>query len=378
MSLKRATAEVILRLLSLGNRAARVPGANIKSIFVLRNNDLGDLLVVTPLFQALKETYPQSKVVAGIGSWNYEILSGNPYVDEVVGMNAPWHNKVVKDQSLWKRLSYCWFSEEVKRQRQRRFDIGIDVLGSPFGSLLMLRAKIPFRLGVKGYAGGHSACQCWIEYNPSEHVGRQALRFAELLGATDLPENRPQIYLSEREREEGENHWEFGSRRRRIVIAAGGGFPEKCWPPESFERLGKLILEDPKAGMKISLIGGGRDRGLGDKICCDRAEIRNFCGDLSLRQSFALIAASDIVLTNSSMAMHAAAAFRKPAVVVLGSWFDSAKAHARQWSYPEQIVAGRELAQDSLPEPDEIMVHLRSRFSSHASEHIHQSRSSLE
>ena len=34
-----------------------------------------------------------------------------------------------------------------------------------------------------------------VEFNSDEHVGRQALRFAELLGCTDLPENRPQIFL---------------------------------------------------------------------------------------------------------------------------------------------------------------------------------------
>ena len=40
------------------------------------------------------------------------------------------------------------------------------------------------------------------------------------------------------------------------------------------------------------------------------------------------------MVCNSSMAMHAAAAFAKPAVVLLGKAFPSAAAHQRQWGYP--------------------------------------------
>jgi hypothetical protein len=56
---------------------------------------------------------------------------------------------------------------------------------------------MPFRPGVRGYAGGQSAASIAIPFSPDEHVGRMALRFAEVLGATMLPEVRPQLFLCE-------------------------------------------------------------------------------------------------------------------------------------------------------------------------------------
>src|SRR5205823_1876158 len=82
----------------------------------------------------------------------------------------------------------------------------------PFGSLLLMRAGISWRLGVRGYAGGCTAAQQWVDFDAREHVGRSALRFAELLGASDLPENRPQIFLESPPVENG-----------AIVVAPGGG-----------------------------------------------------------------------------------------------------------------------------------------------------------
>lgn len=60
-----------------------------------------------------------------------------------------------------------------------RLSIGIDVLGSQWGAWLLCRAGIPYRMGVRGYAGGHSVMQSLVPYNADEHVGRSALRFAE-------------------------------------------------------------------------------------------------------------------------------------------------------------------------------------------------------
>ena len=98
------------------------------------------------------------------------------------------------DQQDWlSALRYIRSSPESRQLSAGNFDIGIDVLGSGYGSLLLMRAGIPYRLGVRGHAGGHSGATATIPYDPNEHVGRMALRFAEKLGATELPEVRPQL-----------------------------------------------------------------------------------------------------------------------------------------------------------------------------------------
>lgn len=338
MALKRNSLECATWL--AGKLAPQVsePPSEPKSIFVLRNNDIGDLLVITPLFEALKRRFPRAKIIAGIGSWNFDVLKNNPHVDEILPVNAPWHNGKTAPHGVLPALRYIASSGEVKNLATRRCDIGIDVLGSAYGSLLMMRAGIPFRLGVRGYAGGHSAVQRCVNFDAAEHVGRAALRFAELLGATELPENRPQIFLQPAPQPSG-----------AIVIAPGGSLAEKCWPMESYLELARLL-----APRKIIVIGGKEDRPTAAKISGGRAHIVNLAGELSLAETFRVIAGSARVICNSSMAMHAAAAFRKPCFVLLGGWHPSAAAHATQWCYPESRVLGGESGGRGVYSPGEV------------------------
>ena len=117
-----------------------VPPIAPEKIFVLRNNDIGDLLVITPLFEALKRRFPKTEILAGVGSWNREILAGNPHVSKILEVNAPWHNKFVQPQGVVAALKYVYLSNEARVVRGEHAEIGVDVLGSGFGSLLLVFA----------------------------------------------------------------------------------------------------------------------------------------------------------------------------------------------------------------------------------------------
>jgi heptosyltransferase-2 len=335
---RRSFFEAFVGLNGLFAPQATPAPAQPRTIFILRNNDIGDLLVTTPLFEALKRRYPEARILVGVGHWNREVLIANPHVTEALGLNAPWHNKFIANQRLSSVLRYIYLSAELNALKEARADIGIDVLGSGFGSLLMMQARIPYRLGVNGYAGGNSVAQQSVPYRPDEHVGRQALRFAELLGCTDLPENRPQIFLDRAPETHG-----------AIVIAPGVGLPEKGWPIEYFGELARLLND-----CNIAIIGSSNDAPLASQILNKNPNVRDLTGRLSLRKAFAMIGGAKLVISNSSMAMHASAAFRRPTVVVLGQVFESAAEHHRQWGYPETVVLGRGENRDRIYTPDEV------------------------
>jgi ADP-heptose:LPS heptosyltransferase len=310
-----------------------------ESIFILRNNDIGDLLVVTPLFEALHRRFPKAKIIAGVGDWNRPILKDNPYLVDIASVNAPWHNQRIPEQGWWPALRYIRSSPEVGGLSAANFSIGIDVLGSGFGSLLLMRAGIPFRLGVRGYAGGHSGASVAIPYNPQEHVGRMALRFAETLGATELPEVRPQLYLGEAE-----------IRKCDVVMAPTSRDPKKGWPPEFHRKLLKGLSR-----REIVLLADVSDQPLCAELAAGLAHVQNLAGKLTLRQSIGWIAGSQLTICNSSMAMHAAAAFRRPCVVLLGEGISDADQHTRQWAYPETKVLGKTARRSTLYTPCEVL-----------------------
>lgn len=346
----------------LPKRALDDPG----SIFVLRNNDLGDLLAVTPLFEALRRRFPQAEIVAGVGDWSRDVLLHNPWISEVLPVNAPWFNKYAAGAGPLGRRRWLRGSTEMAEIARRRFDVGIDVLGSAWGSLLLLRAGIPWRIGVRGYAGGESGVQVALPFDPSLHVGRAALRAAEALGATDLPPVRPQIFLTAAETEEAERWWaeaEGGGRRPRLVLAPGGGVAARCWPPESWVNLARLA-RGLGPDLSVLVLGGPREREIAAAVTAACPGARSHTEPPGLRQLFALLATSDLVVCNSSLSLHAAAAFSRRSLVVLGPSFESARAHQEQWGYPGlSLSLGREPGKRAdLFTPGEVLEILRAEL----------------
>lgn len=323
--------------------------ASFRSIFVLRNNDLGDLLGVTPMFEALKKAWPDCCIGVGVGDWARPMLENNPWVDEMLPINAPWHNKAIKRQGLLSGLGYALFSSEVKALAQRRFDAGLDPLGSQLGSLLLMRSRIPTRIGVKGYAGGHSACSSYIQFDENRHIGKAALESAKMLEAKiDNIETKPQLFLSPEEEAIGERAWDSSKERHRVIIAPGAGFAEKRWPLENFILLAKRISEE--SSTEIVILGSKEDAEDGSRIeevmnpaaAKNDSKVTNLCGKTDLRETFAITSKCNAVISNTSLLMHVAGAFSKPNLVLLGPWYDSAKLHAKQWGHEKTIVAGRE------------------------------------
>ena len=108
----------------------------------------------------------------------------------------------------------------------------------------MRRANIPNRFGVKGYAGGHNWCNKTIEFRENRSVGKSALSFLKLLNINKKIEPRPQIFLTENEIEKAKKIWSMVDEDKiKIIIAPGGGFPEKCWSEKNFNELTKISTE---------------------------------------------------------------------------------------------------------------------------------------
>ena len=313
---------------------------------------MGDVLVATPLVRGLRKAFPESHISLGVGNWAKSLLKNNPDLDEIVHCNAPWHNKqncrfpANSPRTFLEGLIYILLSKEARHVRRQRYTHGIDVLGSRQGSWLLRRTGIPHRYGIRGYAGGDNWCDGCIDFREDRKVAETGLAFLELLGAKVEIEPRPRIFLTNREKKEAENRW--GERKpesKRIIIAPGGGFPEKCWGDQNYSELIKLLLNEPS--YQLCIIGSNEDR---DRITAETwnrqdLRVRNMCGNLSLRQSAALVAKSDFVLSNTSLCMHLAGAFRIPSIILLGPWYESAKLHADQWGYPEGKVLGREVSE---------------------------------
>ena len=334
-----------------------------KKIFILRNNDLGDVLLTTPLVRGLKESFPEAKVFMGVGDWARPLVENNPDLDEIIKMNAPWHNKqncrfpANSPRTFLEGLLYVLISPESRFLREQNYTHGIDILGSRQGSWLLRKGGIPHRFGVRGYAGGDKACEKCVDFVENCKVAESALAFIPLLGGQEKVDPKPILSLDTKELEEADKNWGTPAKRsKRIIIAPGAGFPEKSWGNERFTKLVDILYN--RTNHQIRIIGSMEDRNRIDFNMNGRSgnRVLNYCGKLSLRQSAALVSRSDLVISNSSITMHWAGSYEIPSITILGECYGSAKLHQKQWGHPNGIVLGKETSENilDLPQPDEI------------------------
>ncbi len=338
-----------------------------RKIYCLRNNDLGDVIVITPLFEALRRRFPDAEILGGVGSWAADALRHNPFVSRITPCNGPWHNRFstrgvffASRAGLLRSARYLLFSPEARSLAAERCDIGIDILGSPEGAAWLMRGHIPYRVGVRGYAGGHRTFQSCLDFRPDDYVGRFALRFAELLGlpADQLPAVKPQLYLTPEEIAAGHACW-TGPGQCRLVVGftsgAGGG---RAWPSGHFRELLRSL--DHSGRWQITLVGSAADAAGGEALIEGLSSCVNWAGRTTLRETFSLVHSADAVVCNASMLMHVASAFERRTVVVLGPEYASAAAERQLWHCnPAAHILGKEPSRPEIATPAEVLALLQ-------------------
>lgn len=53
-------------------------------ILVIRTDRIGDLIVSTPVFKAIKDKYPDAHIAAMVSPYTADLLIHNPFVDEII------------------------------------------------------------------------------------------------------------------------------------------------------------------------------------------------------------------------------------------------------------------------------------------------------
>ena len=118
---KLALARLLRPLWSLLGRcfAARPGSAEPHRILVFDFHLIGDIVMLTPLLEALRSAYPRAHIALVAGPWAGDILHGLPYVDEHLVFAAPWvryGQGLVAWREAWRLL---------RRLRRTPWDLGL-------------------------------------------------------------------------------------------------------------------------------------------------------------------------------------------------------------------------------------------------------------
>ena len=181
-----------LRPLVSHDASAPAPGSP-QNILWIRMDRIGDMVLSTPAFKAIKAAFPRTRLTVMASQANKTLLKNNPHVDEVI----------VYDRSapLTQRIRF------LKGLQARRFDWAVD----PYDDYELETAWIAWMSGAAyrvGYAafGREVFLDAWMPGpGPNRHFVDVNLDLLTLVGAP-VVDRHPSLYLDQAE-QAGAGQW---------------------------------------------------------------------------------------------------------------------------------------------------------------------------
>jgi len=313
----------IARLLRLGPRAAEpgpVDSQSVQRVLVVRVDELGDLVLTTPLLRELKKALPAAAIDLVVRRGNVTLVDECPYLDTVFEIPVSRHRYLGR---VARQLTALRFA--AGPLAGRRYDLALvprwdsDYFYNAAGIAYLSGAR--WRIGNKERmpenASSDSLFTTIVDHSDLRHEVLRALAVLEPLGIRPN-ETRLEICVGQAaDRRVVQLLANAGVQRDypTVGIAPGAGHPRRRWPVDRFAE----VLRSLMAGGRINavVIGGPEDRELGDAIVAQvGGGVANLAGMTDLSETAALLRHTQLLVGNDSGPIHIAATCGVPVVVV--------------------------------------------------------------
>jgi heptosyltransferase-2 len=284
---------------------------NIKRILVRAVNWLGDAVLTTPAIDAIRSSFPSSRITLLATPLVAELLSPHDRIDEVL-----IYDKEGCHAGLGGRLRLAG------ELRARRFDLAILLQNAFDAALIAWLARIPLRIGYRTDGRGFL-----LSHGSPLSVGTKKLHHVDYylgmlahFGIVPAAKALSLTVTAEEELAAAVLLHGAGIEADDFLLGLNPGATygsAKRWYPERFAAVADEL--NKRWGVKVIITGGPDERAIGDEIAAAaKVKCLNLAGRTSVRQLMALIKRCDFFITNDSGPMHIAAAFEVPLVAIFG------------------------------------------------------------
>jgi len=285
-------------------------------ILILKPSSLGDVIQALPVLRLLKQHFRDAQIFWWIDSALAPLLEGDPDLAGVVRFERRrWANP-----RHWPEMF-----RSLRWMRQQRFDLVIDLQCLARSGAFAWLANGQFLVGLDEPREGARGFYDLVapRKNFYTHAVDWYLSVLPLLGVpvhknfTWLPE-RPDVAATVKQKWLGEPAAQVAPDSKLILLQPGARWPTKRWPAEHFAALVRLLAAKFSTA-RFVVLGNADDRSRGEILSAAApARVRNLCGQTSLPEMIEWIRLSDLLITNDTGPMHAAAALGKPLVALFG------------------------------------------------------------
>jgi heptosyltransferase-3 len=312
----------------------------VQRVLVVKLRHHGDVLLASPVFSVLKNRAPHLDVDALVYADTEAMLSGNPAVSRVFGIDRGWKAMGWLDQARaeWSLL---------QQLRSRGYDLLLHLSEHPRGAWL---ARL---LGPRhSVAANHAGVRNWwknsfthiypLPMNGRRHVVETNLDALRRIGVQPGEKERKLCFVPGDEAER-----EVGRMLAELKLEPGGyihlhpasRWQFKCWPAE---RTADLIDKLQALGERV-VVTAAPDADEFDLVARIRVAattpFADLSGKLTLKQLGALTRGAKLFVGVDSAPMHIASAMQTPVVVLFGP---SGEFNWGPWQVPHRVVASND------------------------------------
>ncbi len=285
----------------------------VHSILVVCNYGLGDAVLSTGCFRALRDRFPQARIDAVAGPRSLEIVRTFPFFDRIYSVDHPLYRLRKGQPAMWRE-----FRDAMREIRLRSYDVCLDLLGDLAGCWVAYCSGARIRVAHATMGGGFLLTHV-VPRQPANRSQRSIL--AEPLALLGIePRDFPlEVFYSPSDLAAAQAKLgAVGHHGEPLAVLAPGALHQsKTWPAERFGELAARLATEQ--GMFVCLVGGPADRvTAGQALAHAGDHAVNLCGELSLKQTVALIAGGRLFVGNDSGLTHVAAAAGVPVVQLFG------------------------------------------------------------
>lgn len=288
-----------------------------EKILVLRYRFIGDTLLTVPFLRNLRAANPDAQIDMVVAPKSGEVIGCCPYVDNFIYFDTTrkhrYENVEEKRKSFW---SY------VKLFREAKYDKAYILKRSLSSALLVFLAGIRDRIGFDTEGRGFLLTKR-VKYDQKKH---EVECFLDVLRRDNIEvqDNYLENWVSEEAAVKVDKLLEVSSLNdstKKVIVHATATNDGKLWPKEYFAEVIEYLSNDKDA--QVLYIGTDFDRNYYNEIenmIQNELKIKplNFCGQLNLQESLALIEKSDLLIGNDSGNLHMAASVGTKVIGIYG------------------------------------------------------------
>lgn len=281
-------------------------------MLVRATNWLGDAVMTTPALAAVREGFPDARIVLLARPPVAELFRHHPDVDEVMLYERPGRHEG--------GLGRLRLAGELRR---RRFDGALLLQNAFDAALIAFLGRIPERAGYPT-DGRRILLTLPVPLTPAILERHEVEYYLCLVDGLGIPRPVPvalKLAVTEEEREAmGKRLASLGIERDAPIVTINPGATygsAKRWYPDRFAAVADTLSAEWSA--RVVVVGSTAESPLAGEIeAATRNPPVNLAGKTTVRELMALLSLSSFLVTNDSGPMHIGAALGVPLVAIFG------------------------------------------------------------